>query len=331
MTEKRNEATTTRYSQSSKPDGDSASEVQKGASPSSAKLTARIPSSEKGKWKTGHSSASSSQPWQHSSSVKSPSTLQQKDGELEEGEIPGGSSWCSDSSQEEWTEVKAPYWWRRDKQNSTTLAGVRHHTGSFSGTEKFKKLVYGKCFNCLAPDHHVKDCCSPTACWRCNKSGHQSHSCPRRTAPGYIRHLEGEKRVTQPPPHSAPAKISPVSLGTEGRSYLEAARGGSTSEAVAGQAAYPGDPRARPTTESVFITATGAIQRRRDALLGRAAVCWLDGNSHDSELEPRGGRAPVKARHDMGRFPDHQALPRAVPCHLQGRASPSARHSSAAT
>jgi len=48
-------------------------------------------------------------------------------------------------------------------------------------------------------------------------------------------------------------------------------------------AVYPGDPRARLASDSVFITATGDIKRRRDALVGRAAVCWLQGNSHDSQ------------------------------------------------
>jgi hypothetical protein len=48
-------------------------------------------------------------------------------------------------------------------------------------------------------------------------------------------------------------------------------------------AAYPGDPRARPDGERVFVSATGAIKRRRDVLVGRAAVCWLQGNSHNAE------------------------------------------------
>jgi len=48
-------------------------------------------------------------------------------------------------------------------------------------------------------------------------------------------------------------------------------------------AAYPGDPRARPDGAQVFVTATGVIKRRRDALVGKAAVCWLQGNSHDTE------------------------------------------------
>jgi len=48
-------------------------------------------------------------------------------------------------------------------------------------------------------------------------------------------------------------------------------------------AAYPGDPRARLASDSVFITAMGDIKRCHDALVGRAAVCWLQGNSHDSQ------------------------------------------------
>lgn len=64
------------------------------------------------------------------------------------------------------------------------------------------------------------------------------------------------------------------------RSYLEAARG---SPPLTTMAAYPGDPRARPECETVFVSATGDIRRRRDALLGKAVVCWLRGNSHDTE------------------------------------------------
>nr|XP_034603213.1 uncharacterized protein LOC117863543 [Setaria viridis] len=47
-------------------------------------------------------------------------------------------------------------------------------------------------------------------------------------------------------------------------------------------AAYPGDPRARPDQAFCAVTATGSIKRRREALVGRSAICWLNGNSHDT-------------------------------------------------
>jgi hypothetical protein len=46
--------------------------------------------------------------------------------------------------------------------------------------------------------------------------------------------------------------------------------------------AYPGDPRARPNWARCVITATGTIKRNRDELIGRTVVCWLNGNSHDT-------------------------------------------------
>ncbi|CAN6361928.1 unnamed protein product [Urochloa humidicola] len=47
-------------------------------------------------------------------------------------------------------------------------------------------------------------------------------------------------------------------------------------------ASYPGDPRARPEQAVCLIPATGAIKRKRDALLNKKAVYWLTSNSHDT-------------------------------------------------
>lgn len=48
-------------------------------------------------------------------------------------------------------------------------------------------------------------------------------------------------------------------------------------------AAYPADPRARPEQMICTITATGAIKFKRDEIIGKAMVCWLNGNSHDTD------------------------------------------------
>jgi hypothetical protein len=48
-------------------------------------------------------------------------------------------------------------------------------------------------------------------------------------------------------------------------------------------ATYPGDPRARPELAVCTVVATGTIKRKRDSLIGKTAVCWLNGNSHDTE------------------------------------------------
>ncbi|CAO2046085.1 unnamed protein product [Urochloa humidicola] len=47
-------------------------------------------------------------------------------------------------------------------------------------------------------------------------------------------------------------------------------------------ATYPGDPRARPELAHCTIAATGPIKRKREELVGKTAVCWLNGNSHDT-------------------------------------------------
>ena len=62
------------------------------------------------------------------------------------------------------------------------------------------------------------------------------------------------------------------------RSYLEVLRGLSPM-------AYPGDSRARPAEERICISTTGAIEHRRDKLVGKATIYWLKENSHDTEVE----------------------------------------------
>jgi hypothetical protein len=46
---------------------------------------------------------------------------------------------------------------------------------------------------------------------------------------------------------------------------------------------YPGNPCARPARGFYAVTATGAIKCHRDDLINRAAICWLDTDSHDTE------------------------------------------------
>ena len=65
---------------------------------------------------------------------------------------------------------------------------------------------------------------------------------------------------------------------TAGRSYLQATKG-----ETATMETYPGDPHARPELAVCAISATGAIKRKRESIIGKAAVCWLSSNSHDSE------------------------------------------------
>lgn len=45
---------------------------------------------------------------------------------------------------------------------------------------------------------------------------------------------------------------------------------------------YPGDPHARPDLMVCAITATGTMMHKREALIGKMVVCWLNGNIHDT-------------------------------------------------
>uniref|UniRef100_K4AJ16 Uncharacterized protein n=1 Tax=Setaria italica TaxID=4555 RepID=K4AJ16_SETIT len=47
-------------------------------------------------------------------------------------------------------------------------------------------------------------------------------------------------------------------------------------------ATYSGDPRARLELAYCAILATGPIKHKRESLIGKTAVCWLTGNSHDT-------------------------------------------------
>lgn len=175
-------------------------------------------------------------------------------------------------------------------------------TGRVHRSERFKFLAYGKCSICLATDHQVHDCRSPTSCWRCRGRGHHARSVPGRLPMYYLKTKALAKQAPelhrQPsPPLSHQATHS--STRADGCSYLETTRG---IPAPAAMEAYPSDPRARLAFETVYVYATGATKRWRDALMGKAAVCWLEGNSrniHDSE--PFHVRDALRSKLGMGR------------------------------
>jgi hypothetical protein len=52
---------------------------------------------------------------------------------------------------------------------------------------------------------------------------------------------------------------------------------------MAVRASYPGDPRGRPELAACAITTMGSIKRKGDELIGKTTVCWLTGNSHDTD------------------------------------------------
>nr|TKW27319.1 LOW QUALITY PROTEIN: hypothetical protein SEVIR_3G249900v2 [Setaria viridis] len=47
-------------------------------------------------------------------------------------------------------------------------------------------------------------------------------------------------------------------------------------------ATYPVDSRVQLELAACAISATGAIKGKRETLIGKTAVCWLNGNSHDT-------------------------------------------------
>lgn len=282
-----------------------------GTSPSSlnGRNQKRYTKAEKAKWVVDSPNFSAPhKPWKES-----------KYGQHQASKREGASSWRSQTEfqssedPENWTEVKGPYWWRRELQHSSSSGEASQRSATLRGIEKFKQCARGKCFNCFSSDHIVRECRSPTCCWRCSGRGHRANSCPSKTP---------EHRLKQPAPASkhSTLQFSSPSHSTSNhssardarRSYLEVARG---DPAPAAMAAYPGDPRPRPDGEQVFVSAAGAIKRRRDALIGRAAVCWLQGNSHNTE--PYQWQCPqVQAWPGFRGLPGSQTLPRAVFGHL---------------
>ncbi|KAJ1266588.1 hypothetical protein BS78_08G163900 [Paspalum vaginatum] len=159
--------------------------------------------------------------------------------------------------------VRSPFWWKRNKTGSSPISNTIRE----ERRKKILKHVEGKCCNCFATNHRAMNCTNATKCWRCLKEGHQAASCPD--------HKGGAERKSF---HSTPAPSSASSTPTPTRSYLQVVKG-----APLPMAAYPGDPCARPERVDCAISATGVIESKRDDLVGKAVVCSLDGNSHDSE------------------------------------------------
>ncbi|XP_072147512.1 uncharacterized protein [Setaria viridis] len=168
--------------------------------------------------------------------------------------------------------VKAPYWWRKIGTHSREDS-KHHQPGQEERRKKYREHVKGKCLNCYSTQHRVAHCNYQAKCWRCLKPGHQALSCPSRRN-RYKQPSPEQQQHSHTPPRSTQAGQA---TRTADRSYLQAAKGESTP-----MAAYPGDPRARSDQAFCAVTATGSIKRRREALVGRSAVCWLNGNSHDT-------------------------------------------------
>ncbi|CAN6374717.1 unnamed protein product [Urochloa humidicola] len=187
---------------------------------------------------------------------------------------------CSEHLDEQGYQLVRPaYWWRKSNEHSRKVA--RHHQpqGEDQRRERYLAHVKGKCLNCFSTEHKVAECRYNTKCWRCLRMGHKAYYCPDRQ--GQFKRTEAEREhqtlpsSTAPPP--PPRNSTASAVRSAGRSYLQAARG-----EPAAMATYPGDPRARPELAICTIAATGPIKHKREVLIGKTAVCWVSGNSHDT-------------------------------------------------
>jgi hypothetical protein len=112
-----------------------------------------------------------------------------------------------------WNIVRKPKWWRRDRKRLGTMQSSSTHLPS---QEKFRNLLQGRCFNCLAFDHSIEACRDPTKCWYCKKTDHVSSTCSQ-----CLRNLpQNQKRKTichtQPPTKPALHKQRSPNLSLAG-------------------------------------------------------------------------------------------------------------------
>ncbi|XP_066382906.1 uncharacterized protein [Miscanthus floridulus] len=152
----------------------------------------------------------------------------------------------------------------------------------------------GRCFNCFSPKHIARLCTSSPRCWKCFHSGHRADGCNPNRRVRHVKSLVPRERSN----HSNTTKFSfpPEYYKSDHRSFVEVVRG---QEGMAA-ARYPGDPRARPARGFCAVSATGSIRRRRDELINKAVVCWLNGNNHDTESYHLGDalRSQLNLGHD---------------------------------
>lgn len=178
-----------------------------------------------------------------------------------------------------WEPAKTNFWKKQDPERTVTQFSNRPRTKSM-GTIFFRSKMDGRCFNYFSPNHQAHSCHRPSRCWKCYHSGHKAIDCSlsnRRLQ--YISGSHQEIHHTSNTHQLNSSHSSHNGHKTDHRSFAEVVCGKGGMAA----ARYPGDPRARPGRGFCAVSATGDIRRRRDELIGRAAVCWLPGNSHDSE------------------------------------------------
>ncbi|CAO2194966.1 unnamed protein product [Urochloa humidicola] len=172
--------------------------------------------------------------------------------------------------------VKPAYWWRKEGMHSRDTERVQQPEADLRRRERYRAHVRGKCLNCFSTEHRVAECRYRSKCWKCLQWGHKAHSCPAWR--DQYKHPEQQRRHHQTPAAQLPPSPSRPTepRRSDGRSYLQVAKG-----ELVEMATYPGDPRARPDLAACAIAATGSIKRKRDELISKVAVCWLNVNSQD--------------------------------------------------
>jgi hypothetical protein len=133
------------------------------------------------------------------------------------------------------SEVKPPYWWRKEKLHSRGSSEPRQPMVTEQGRKKFLSHVQGKCLNCFSTDHRVAHCRNSTKCWKCLNSGHRAFYCPAYKQPQYTAPATPIQQQTSTqffhPRASTPATptqdmASPqFSYTQDTRTYLQVARG----------------------------------------------------------------------------------------------------------
>ncbi|CAL4926113.1 unnamed protein product [Urochloa decumbens] len=174
--------------------------------------------------------------------------------------------------------VKPAYWWRKESLHSRYNSHLHQPDSAEQRRQRYREHTRGKCLNCFSTEHRASDCRSSSKCWRCLRLGHKAHFCPSQLS--QFKRAAVEQR---PPLHYTEETAAPAqqAVRSASRSYLQAAKG-----ELSGMATYPGDPRARPELAHCAISANGTIKRKREELVGKTVVCWLNGpncNSHDSQ------------------------------------------------
>jgi hypothetical protein len=69
----------------------------------------------------------------------------------------------------EWQGARRRRWWRKPAALESAMTENKQDTGTGASTarEAFLRRLDGRCFRCLASDHHVAQCRDPIRCLRC--------------------------------------------------------------------------------------------------------------------------------------------------------------------